>query len=123
MRNKKELLEYYTDKMTGLDEVLQSRKAKVKYIITAEILLFVVAVAVAVVYLCGYVSVAVFIPAFCIALASFVGVKVFDRQNSVAIDRMEARIDVYRHSHFPHFTLQTELRFTFQVQQALRLRA
>ena len=45
MRNKKELLEYYTDKMTGLDEVLQSRKAKVKYIITAEILLFVVAVA------------------------------------------------------------------------------
>ena len=24
------------------------------------------------------------------------GVKVFDRQNSVAIDRMEARIDVYR---------------------------
>lgn len=67
MRNKKELLEYYTDKMTGLDEVLQSRKAKVKYIITAEILLFVVAVAVAVVYLCGYVSVAVFIPAFCIA--------------------------------------------------------
>lgn len=96
MRNKKELLEYYTDKMTGLDEVLQSRKAKVKYIITAEILLFVVAVAVAVVYLCGYVSVAVFIPAFCIALASFVGVKVFDRQNSVAIDGMEARIDVYR---------------------------
>lgn len=96
MRNKKELLEYYTDKMIGLDEVLQSRKAKVKYIITAEILLFVVAVAVAVVYLCGYVSVAVFIPAFCIALASFVGVKVFDRQNSVAIDRMEARIDVYR---------------------------
>ena len=95
MRNKKELLEYYTDKMTGLDEVLQSRKAKVKYIITAEILLFVVAVAVAVVYLCGYVSVAVFIPAFCIALASFVGVKVFDRQNSVAIDGMEARIDVY----------------------------
>lgn len=82
--------------MTGLDEVLQSRKAKVKYIITAEILLFVVAVAVAVVYLCGYVSVAVFIPAFCIALASFVGVKVFDRQNSVAIDGMEARIDVYR---------------------------
>ena len=96
MRNKKELLEYYTDKMTGLDEVLQSRKVKVKYIITAEILLFVVAVAVAVVYLCGYVSVAVFIPAFCIALASFVGVKVFDRQNSVAIDGMEARIDVYR---------------------------
>ena len=96
MRNKKELLEYYTDKMTGLDEVLQNRKAKVKYIITAEILLFVVAVAVAVVYLCGYVSVAVFIPAFCIALASFVGVKVFDRQNSVAIDGMEARIDVYR---------------------------
>ena len=96
MRNKKELLEYYTDRMTGLDEVLQSRKAKVKYIITAEILLFVVAVAVAVVYLCGYVSVAVFIPAFCIALASFVGVKVFDRQNSVAIDGMEARIDVYR---------------------------
>ena len=96
MRNKKELLEYYTDKMTGLDEVLQNRKAKVKYIITAEILLFVVAVAVAVVYLCGYVSAAVFIPAFCIALASFVGVKVFDRQNSVAIDRMEARIDVYR---------------------------
>lgn len=95
MRNKKELLEYYTDKMTGLDEVLQSRKAKVKYIITAEILLFVVAVAVAVVYLCGYVSVAVFIPAFCIALALFVGVKVFDRQNSVAIDGMEARIDVY----------------------------
>ena len=47
MRNKKELLEYYTDRMTGLDEVLQSRKAKVKYIITAEILLFVVAVAVA----------------------------------------------------------------------------
>ena len=88
MRNKKELLEYYTDKMTGLDEVLQNRKAKVKYIITAEILLFVVAVAVAVVYLCGYVSVAVFIPAFCIALASFVGVKVFDRQNSVAIDGM-----------------------------------
>lgn len=82
--------------MTGLDEVLQSRKAKVKYIITAEIPLFVVAVAVAVVYLCGYVSVAVFIPAFCIALASFVGVKVFDRQNSVAIDGMEARIDVYR---------------------------
>lgn len=82
--------------MTGLDEVLQSRKAKVKYIITAEILLFVVAVVVAVVYLCGYVSVAVFIPAFCIALASFVGVKVFDRQNSVAIDGMEARIDVYR---------------------------
>lgn len=82
--------------MTGLDEVLQNRKAKVKYIITAEILLFVVAVAVAVVYLCGYVSVAVFIPAFCIALASFVGVKVFDRQNSVAIDGMEARIDVYR---------------------------
>lgn len=96
MRNKKELLEYYTDKMTGLDEVLQNRKTKVKYIITAEILLFVVAVAVAVVYLCGYVSVAVFIPAFCIALASFVGVKVFDRQNSVAIDGMEARIDVYR---------------------------
>lgn len=96
MRNKKELLEYYTDKMTGLDEVLQNRKAKVKYIITAEILLFVVAVAVAVVYLCGYVSVAVFIPAFSIALASFVGVKVFDRQNSVAIDGMEARIDVYR---------------------------
>lgn len=96
MRNKKELLEHYTDKMTGLDEVLQSRKAKVKYIITAEILLFVVAVAVAVVYLCGYVSVAVFIPAFCIALALFVGVKVFDRQNSVAIDGMEARIDVYR---------------------------
>lgn len=96
MRNKKELLEYYTDKMTGLDEVLQSRKAKVKYIIAAEILLFVVAVAVALVYLCGYVSVAVFIPAFCIALASFVGVKVFDRQNSVAIDGMEARIDVYR---------------------------
>lgn len=82
--------------MTGLDEVLQNRKAKVKYIITAEILLFVVAVAVAVVYLCGYVSAAVFIPAFCIALASFVGVKVFDRQNSVAIDGMEARIDVYR---------------------------
>ena len=54
MRNKKELLEYYTDKMTGLDEVLQSRKAKVKYIITAEILLFVVAVAVAVVYLCSF---------------------------------------------------------------------
>ena len=82
--------------MTGLDEVLQNRKAKVKYIITAEILLFVVAVAVAVVYLCGYVLVAVFIPAFCIALASFVGVKVFDRQNSVAIYGMEARIDVYR---------------------------
>lgn len=96
MRNKKELLEYYTDKMMGLDEVLQNRKAKVKYIITAEILLFVVAVAVAVVYLCGYVSVAVFIPAFCIPLASFVGVKVFDRQNSIAIDGMEARIDVYR---------------------------
>ena len=52
---KKEIKSYYTERINALSAELESRKARVKYFITAEISLFVIGVGMGVAYFSGYI--------------------------------------------------------------------
>ena len=93
---KKDIRDYYKERIEELSTELDSRKAKVKYFVTAEILLFITCVAMGVAYFSGYIETVAFIALFCLPLALFKGVKVADGQNASRIEDSEAHLEVYR---------------------------
>lgn len=93
---KKEIRSYYTERINALSAELESRKARVKYFITAEISLFVIGVGMGVAYFSGYIPTMEFIALFCLPLALFKGIKVADGNNSRRIEDSEAHLGVYR---------------------------
>ena len=52
---KKDIRDYYKERIEELSTELDGRKAKVKYFVTAEILLFITCVAMGVAYFSGYI--------------------------------------------------------------------
>ena len=92
---KKDIRDYYKERIEELSTELDSRKTKVKYFVTAEILLFITCVAMGVAYFSGYIETVAFIALFCLPLALFKGVKVADGQNARRIEDSEAHLEVY----------------------------
>ena len=63
---KKDIRDYYKERIEELSTELDSRKAKVKYFVTAEILLFITCVAMGVAYFSGYIETVAFLSAACL---------------------------------------------------------
>lgn len=93
MRN---LKDYYNGRIEELSLEIKKRKDKVKWFITAEIILFALAVGVAVAFIAGHMEPLAFILSFCTPIAAFVAVKIFDRWNSSLYEKTEAKLNVYR---------------------------
>ena len=92
---KEKLNEYYKKRHAELSEELRARKKKVRWFITTEILSFVAAAVVVVMFISEKVSVMPFIFIFNPLFALFLVTKGIDRSNTREVEGIEAKLSVY----------------------------
>ena len=92
---KEKLNEYYKKRHAELSEKLRARKKKVRWFITTEILSFVAAAVVVVMFISEKVSVMPFIFIFNPLFALFLVTKGIDRSNTREVEGIEAKLSVY----------------------------
>ena len=89
------IIEYYRKRHAELSEELRARKKKVRWFITTEILSFVAAAVVAVMFISENVRVMPFIFIFNPLFALFLVTKGIDRSNTREVEGIEAKLSVY----------------------------
>lgn len=86
------LEKHYRSESDVLSAKLLKLKARSKYFILSEILLFLVSVGITVAYVAGWIGFMPFLLSFNPALGLFIIVKYYDKQTSRTVDDMEARL-------------------------------